>query len=237
MSRTFTLGLSLFVVACDPKGSSLSIDLEQGSAATCLGSGGAIAALGQETSAYDLSGTVVSDEAGTMDGDLHPCGGTSRVLTFTTGEGATVQLGYGMADALGADLTPALDVEAGDTVYLHFVSVQSFGQAAGFVLQDTTSVIGAMEVGTWGTTLTATDFPGLTVSAGDVVDFGHNDCGDTEAYAINFEGDATRALTPVEDKLITVGGDAYTAYALSAWEFSEVECTDVAGDLVWAVVR
>ena len=61
MSRTFTLGLSLFVVACDPKGSSLSIDLEQGSAATCLGSGGAIAVSGIASLAVEQCAFMEND--------------------------------------------------------------------------------------------------------------------------------------------------------------------------------
>lgn len=237
MSRTSTLGLALALIACDPKTSTPAGDVPRGSAAACLDAGGAVARTGEETVPYDISGTIVSDEAGELAGDIHPCYGSSRVLTISGGDGVTWQLGYGMADAEGVDITPALDVEAGATIYLHFVSVRSFGDASGFVLQDTTSVIGAMEVGTWGTTLTDTDFPGLSVEVGDIADFGANECGEIEGYALNFVGDATRALTPVEDKLITVGGNAFTAYALSAWEYSTVECTDTAGETEWAVFR
>jgi hypothetical protein len=128
-------------------------------------------------------------------------------------------------------------VRSGDDVYLHFVSVQSFGEAEGFVLQDNDSVIGALEVGTWGPALEEGSFPGLTVVAGDPVGGGSEDCGDVVANELVFQGDAERRITPVEDELITAGATAYHAYALASWDYETTTCTDVAGEQIWAAIR
>lgn len=237
LTREHLLAICLISAGCDPKTTIPGADFARGSATACLDAGGAASRGADETATFDITGTVVSDEAGAVSGDVHPCQAASRVLTLLGSDGVTWQVGYGLADAEGTDITPAMEVEADANVYLRFVSVQSFGEAAGFVVQDTDSVIGALEVGTWGTTLGASDFPGLTVEVGDFDGLGHDGCGDTEGYDLNFVGDAARTLTPVEDKLITVGSKAYTAYALSAWAYTEAECTDVAGETIWAVFR
>ena len=231
--------LLLLGVACDPKLTPDSEDYARGQATACLAGDGTVSRGDDETTIFDLTGTVVSDEAasGALTGDLHPCGAVSRVFTLAGSDGATYRLGYGVWDALDADITTAMDVEADASVYLRFSSVRSFGDASGFVLQDADSVIGAVEDGTWGPALGASDFPGLSVEIGEFAGFGHNDCGDTRGSTLRFVGDAERELTPVEDKLITVDEKAYSAFAISAWEFTEYDCTDTAGETIWAVFR
>lgn len=229
---------TLMLAACaDKDGGSDYAEYEVGSAAACLTIDDESAIQEGESVTYDVVGTVVSDGEGTTSGNAHPCGEVARVLSLTDSEGRSVELGYGIRSPEGADLTPPLEVEAGDTVYLEFASVRSFGEASGFVLQDTAGVLGAIEVGTWGPALQEGAFPGLSVRVGETVGSGLNACGTTAAYEIVFEGDAARALTPVEDKLITVAARSYTAYALAAWEYTEATCTDVAGATVWSVFR
>ena len=230
--------LSALLGACDPKLTPDSEDYARGTATACLAGDGTVSREGTETQVFDLTGKVVSDEAASaLTGDLHPCGPVSRVFTLLGSDGVSYKLGYGLWDAEETDITSPLDVEVDAAVYLRFSSVQSFGEASGFVLQDADSVVGAVEDGTWGPALGAADFPGLTVDIGEFAGFGHNDCGDTRGSTLRFTGDAERELTPVEDKLITVDEKAYTAFAISAWDFTEYDCTDTAGETIWAVFR
>lgn len=224
------------LAACSNKGGPTYTDYEVGRATACLDKMDA-AISAQETEVYDITGTVYADEPDDLAGNLHPCGEHSRVLTILGDDGGIYGVGYGLWDEDGIDITPSLDLMAGDDVYLHFVSIESFGEAAGFVVQDTDSVAFAIEVGTWGPALERGVFPGLEVGTGELVGSGRTDCGDTEAREILFAGDAERAITPMDDALITVGGEAYRAWALSAWDYTLAECTDVAGELVWAVFR
>ncbi len=234
MTRVFPL---LLMVACSDKdGGPIYADYDVGTATACLELGDAATA-GAETESIDLTGQVYDDDAGTLTGNLHPCGAVSRVLTILGDDGGIYELGYGVTDADGKDITRKLDVVSGDDVYLHFVSVESFGSASGFVLQDNDSVIAALEVGTWGPALEPGAVPGLTVSAGEVVGGGNTECGATAATEILFAGDAERSARPVEDLLITVSGEALNAYAVAAWEYTEADCTDVAGAFIWGVFR
>ena len=232
--------IPLFLLAaCTGKdGPSYTGPYKVGSASACLYDGGEAPTERDETEVYDITGSVYEEKAGAdVVGDLHPCDQISRILTIIADDGLIYDLGYGYYDEHGKDLTQALDVRSGDSVYLHFVSVESFGQAEGFVLQDNDSVIGALEVGTWGPALEDGAFPGLTVSAGDPVGGGSEDCGDVVATEMVFTGDAERRITPVEDELITAGATAYRAYALASWDYETTTCTDVGGAQIWAAMR
>jgi len=227
------------LAACSGKGGpTYSGPYKVGSASACLYDGGTAPTDRAETETYDITGSVYEEKAGSdVVGDLHPCGQISRVLTIIADDGLIYDMGYGFYDEHGKDITRALDVRSGDDVYLHFVSIESFGEAEGFVLQDNDSVIGALEVGTWGPALEEGSFPGLAVTAGDPVGGGSEDCGDVIANELVFQGDAERRITPVEDELITAGATAYHAYALASWEYETTTCTDVAGEQIWAAIR
>ncbi len=240
MSRVCPPCVLLFLpllVACDGKGGATLPDYDAGHATACLEVGdGSIAE--SETQVVDITGTFYDDDDEGLTGDVHPCNdGASRVMTMIGDDGGVYKLGYGVWDADGKDITPELDLLSGDSLYLHFVSVQSFGDASGFVIQDSESVVAALEDGTWGPALEEGSVPGLSVSAGEIVGSGDIDCGHVEATEISFSGDAERSAEPVSDVLITVGGKALTAYAVASWEYTEATCTDVAGELIWAAFR
>lgn len=235
-------GMALLVLsACDGgAGKGAFGTLVRGDAWTCLQTDDVDAVLGEETASYDVSGTVVSEEAAAgPEGNLLACGGaTSRVLTIAATDFSTWTMGYGILDEVGADQTPALDVSVGAQVYLHFNAVNSFGTAGGFVLQDTTSVIAAMDVGSWGSALEIDDVPGLVVADGEKIAAEETDCGLLTGRSLLFQGDADTELSPMGSRLITFSGKAFTAFAVANTSYEdEVDCTDVAGERTWAVFR
>ena len=223
----------VFAAGCagnGPKTPGSSEPLVVGSAAACLYGEG----MATEAGLWDITGAVVSDEAGAL--TQGACDGSvSRVLTIAGNDGVTWSLGYGLQDASGADLTPALDVEPGGSIYLRFRAASSFATATGFALQDTESLIAALE--SRAPVLEAADAGGLAVVQGDVADYGADDCGDQTGYTLIFEGDADLEMTPVEDRLITLNAHALHAYALSSWAYSAQTCEDAGGVSAWAAFR
>jgi hypothetical protein len=188
---------------------------------------------------FEIEGTVVSDEAGAMPETTMECYWTvERVLTIEAGDGVTWSVGYGVEDPEGALVTPALDVAPGDAVSLTYRSVQSFGSANGFVLEDEAGLVAALESGTWGPALEPGDVPGLNVSSGEMIGTQDSECGTEGHFAWAFEGDEPVEVDPFGEDTVTIGGQAYTAMAVANLQWQgDVQCTDLAGDEIWAVFR
>jgi hypothetical protein len=234
--RTLPLLLPLLAaVACDPS------MLEVGHATACLAGD-----LPENLFEYDgdnllfeIEGSVISDEAGAMPETAMECYWTiDRVLTIEDTEGVLWSVGYGVEDPDGNADTPALDVEEGEAVSLVYRSVQSFGAANGFVLEDDDGLVAALESGTWGPALEDGDVPGLAVTSGDMIGTQDSECGTEGHFAWSFAGDDTVEVDPYGQDTVTIAGAPYTAMAVANLQWQgDVQCTDLAGDEVWAVFR
>ena len=188
---------------------------------------------------FEVEGTVVSDEAGAMPETAMECYWTvDRVLTIEDTEGVQWSVGYGVETPEGVSDTPALDVEVGEAVSLTYRTVQSFGAANGFVLEDDDGLVAALESGTWGPALEAGDLPGLTVTSGAMIGTQDSECGTEGHFAWSFAGDDTVEVDPYNQDTVTIGGAAYNAMAVANLQWQgDVQCTDLAGDEVWALFR
>lgn len=210
---------------------------EAGGASACLGNDAGAVAEG-EFNGWTVTGEVLALGAG-AEGGLHPCDSSvvDHSVALLDGDGVTWLLGYGLRDADGKTAGPPLDIDQGSTATLTFRSVQSFGTAAGFVLSDDTGVVVAVEAGAWGPALESGDVPGLTVAVGDEVATSTDGCGTVVSSSLVFTGDDTQTVTPVGSETVSVGGVELEAWALAAWDYEDVRCTDVAGVVSWALFR
>lgn len=181
----------------------------------------------------ELSGTVTSIGAGD-----DPC---VWGATLDDGAGTVASIGFGVRDAEGGDLTPPIDLVAGDTVQLTYRYRVVWGDVAGFVLSDGVGVVVAAEEGAWGGALHASDVPGLTVQRGeDVVATEPTECQPIEGYEIVYTGDEALTLTPVSSGTVQIGGAPLTAMALAAYDYgasATCQVADQTGETSWVVVR
>jgi hypothetical protein len=192
-----------------------------------------------ENMLFEVEGTVLSDEAGEMPETDAECYWTQhRVLQIEDAEGVVWSVGYGIEEPNGDDVTPALDLAAGDSVSLSYRMVQSFGSAHGFVIEDADGLVAALESGTWGPALEDGDVPGLTVQDGDLLDTLEVECGTEGHFQWTFEGDTTTTVAPYGLGAMDIDGVDYTAMAVANMQWQgDVQCTDLAGDQMWAVFR
>ncbi len=192
-----------------------------------------------ENMLFEVEGTVLSDEAGAMPESNAECYWTQhRVLQIEDAEGVVWSVGYGIEEPNEADVTPALDLTAGDSVSLTYRMVQSFGSAHGFVIEDDEGLVAALESGTWGPALEDGDVPGLTVQDGDLLNTLEAECGTEGHFQWVFEGDNDTTVAPYGLGDLSIGGVDYTAMAVANMQWQgDVLCTDLAGDQMWAVFR
>lgn len=188
---------------------------------------------------FELEGTVISDAAEAMPETNMECYFTiSRVLTIEDAEGTQWSLGYGVENPEGGDDTPALDVDVGQSLSLTYRTVQAFGSANGFVLEDDEGLVAALESGTWGPALEDGDVPGLEVTSGAMIGTIDSECGTEGHFTWSFEGDSAVDVDPYTQDTVTIGGAGYTAMAVANLQWQgDVQCTDLAGDEIWAVFR
>lgn len=77
----------------------------------------------------DISGTVVSDgPSGALNSPFECWGTVYRALEVLDSDGVTWKIGYGLEDADGENVTPAMDLTPGDTVSVRYQAVQEFGR-------------------------------------------------------------------------------------------------------------
>ncbi len=230
-----------FLIALSPLAACDTPVIERGRATACLAGD-----LPENLYEYDgdnllfeIEGTVVSDTAEAMPETAMVCYWTiDRVLTIEDSEGTVWSLGYGVEDPEGVSDTPALDVEVGETVSLTYRTVQSFGAANGFVLQDDDGLVAALESGTWGPALEDGDVPGLSVTSGERMGTIDSECGTEGHFAWSFEGDSTVSVDTYGEDIVTIDGAETTAIAVANLQWQgDVQCTDLAGDEIWAVFR
>jgi len=234
--RTLCLLIALSpLVACDTP------ILEKGSGTSCLAGDlpENLYELDGDNWLFEVEGTVVSDAAEAMPETAMECYFTiDRVLTIEDAEGTLWSVGYGVEDPEGISDTPALDVEVGETVSLTYRTVQSFGAANGFVLEDDDGLVAALESGTWGPALEAGDLPGFTVDSGEMIGTTDSECGTEGHFPWTFAGGTTVTVAPYSEDTVTIGGADYTAMAIANLQWQgDVLCTDLAGDEIWALFR
>ena len=158
-------------------------------------------------------------------------------MLLSVDDGADVwTIGYGWSEG-GADVTPPMDVTPGASVQLTFRHVRSFGDAAGFVLLQEGVLVAALEVGAWGPALRGADVPGVRASEGQVTGSERDACGRKVARQVLFDGDEQLALEAIDSAPLRIDGNPTTAWALASWGWENLECTDLAGELSWAVFR
>jgi hypothetical protein len=188
---------------------------------------------------FEIEGTVITDGTGPMPETAMECYGTvHRVLQIEDDEGVVWSLGYGIEDALGDDTTPSMPVEPGQEVQLTYRTVQSFGSANGFVLEDEHGLVAALESGTWGPALEQGDVPGLTVTSGAQMTTVDSECGVEGHFAWSFAGDEVLEVQPYGERTLAIDGSDFTVIAVANLQWQgQVQCTDLAGTEIWAVFR
>lgn len=209
-------------------------DLPHGEAVICLGSDGDPGAL---PARLDLSGTLIADEASGEDvGAPLPCAGMpSRQIRFADGDGVTWRLGVGLADAEGADLTPALDADPGDLVTLR---LRQDGEALGFVLSGDRTVLAAADQGPGAGALQDGDVGSLQLDTGATVARSEGGCGALLSVALVFLADTEVSLAAGEDRLLTLDGVALNATVLAStrWD-DDALCDEPTLARAWALWR
>lgn len=167
------------------------------------------------------------------------CQGT-RSFSIVDKHKGTFTWGFGVRDADGSDITPALEVDEGDEVELFYRNRLVFGDVAGFVLGDWEgALLAAADEGTWGGAFDPGDVNGVSIERGDeVIAREPTDCQPIEGYEIEFSADEDEVLTPVDSEQIAIEGRSFTAMAVAAWDYGEdddCQITDATGVTAWVI--
>jgi hypothetical protein len=151
----------------------------------------------------------------------------------------TFTLGFGVDDADGTDITPALEVLDGSQVSLFYRDHMVWGDVAGFVLEDFEgAMIAAADEGTWGGALVPGEVDGISIERGNMIGHEHTDCQPIRGYEIEFSADDDAVLTPVESEQIVIEGRSYTALAVAAWDYGpddNCQIDDATGATAWVI--
>ena len=99
-------------------------------------------------------------------------------------------------------------------------------------------MVAALEQGTWGPALQDGDVPGLELSVGEQYGSVEDQCGVQTWTELAFDAESLAVLLPYEAGPLYLGGQSLTAYAIasSQWQ-GDVQCTDLAGELIWGLFR
>ncbi len=80
--------------------------------------------------------------------------------------------------------------------------------------------------------------PGLSVGSGEMIGTIESECGTEGHFSWAFEGDSAVEVAPYSSDTVTIDGSDYTAMAIANLQWQgDVQCTDLAGDEIWAVFR
>ncbi len=160
-------------------------------------------------------------------------------IEFEERNGVRWVLQYGVFDARGRDITPAVHLYEGDDIALLFRGVDDDHRAFGFVLTDDQGLIGAVEAGDGrGSALLEWDVPGITVRDGVSLGTVHAPCADEVHHTLVFEGDeGSTAITPVGEGTVTSGGTEFQAQAIANVAIENVSCPEFEGGTRWAIWR
>lgn len=230
--RHLAVGLSLgALVGCGAVGGMAGMSMGEalsyghiGTSVVCLGSDAGDRAFDwQEDGAWQIDGTVISDESDSRSvGNLDRCWGPpSRVITIEDDQGVTWAIGYRWHSNSMGDTTPQIDLEDGDPVSFVYRPGETDG-SAGFGVFQEEQLVYAMESGRNARALQDGDIPGLTVTGGAVVGAGTTDDGcDQTAWTIDFETESgdTSSLPPGGDDQLVIeeGTDGYTLCNINSY--------------------
>lgn len=211
----------LSILACVTEGV-----VERGEVEICLG--------GPDGQATD----VALDFQVTVGGEGEVAGCEGRLMTDA--EGAEWALGLRVTGAEGEDLGPA--IEWGEVGALSFRDRMVWGDVAGVQLLDWEgALLLAADEGWWGGAFEAGELEGFSARRGDeLVATEPTECEPIEGYTLEFSADEQLSLTPVEEGLLHVGGRAFTAMAVAAWDYGEgagCSVSDNSGATAWVMVR
>lgn len=212
--------------------------LGPGHTVVCLSSTGADLSDGTEHFTFDVTGTLEELDSGPYtDAPLECYWEPRNGFVVRDGDGVPWTVGWGLLDQDGLDLDLVLDYTEGSEVSLRYRHVRSFGAANGFVLSDDQGPVLAVESGTWGPALEDGDVAGLSVTSGQALYQSYEECGTLEHSAITFTGEDALTLEPLSMDEVTVGGRAMGVVAVANSTWTDAECTDMAGDWMWAAYR
>ena len=226
--RHLALGLGLGgLVGCGAVGGMAGMSMGEalsyghiGTSVVCLGSDAGDRAWDwQENGAWNIRGTVVSDEHDNRSvGNVDPCWGPpSRVITIEDDDGVTWAVGYRWHSNSMGDSTPATGFEPGDEVAVTYRPGAEPGAAGFAVFGSDEELAYAMESGRQVRALQDGDIPGLTVTEGSPVGSGTTDDGcEQTAWTLEFETDSgdTSSLPPGGDDQLEIGDSDDNQYTL-----------------------
>lgn len=209
---------------------------ETGETTVCVSSDGAVLADDSEEFTFSVSGTMSAMGDATGFSSSLECYGTpERSFTVEGADGTAWTVAYAIRDESGASVTPTIEdeVQVGDAVNLTYRHIRSFGSASGFALSDERGLVAAVEQGTWGPALRAEDVPTVSVSSGGVVGETEEECGSLEHAEIVF---ADEVVAPFDSRRVMFDSP-YEVWAVANTTWQRAECTDLAGDWMWAAFR
>ncbi|HJN76657.1 MAG TPA: hypothetical protein QGF58_22190 [Myxococcota bacterium] len=200
-----------------------AMDSMTGTSVVCLGSDADV----DDQDTYTIRGRILSDDYGTRDiGNIFSCNQQpARILTIEDDSGDTWQIGYAWYAGDGWDSTPAVNAWEGDQVVVTIKRGELDG-SAGFVVEDSDSMIYVMEAGHGGAALSTDELGGLDVSATRTAGTVEDDCGDTESLVVDFESDSdSLSLYPGEDAGMEIDDSYFVTCNINSYRASD-DCDD-----------
>ena len=163
------------------------------------------------------------------------------VVELQLPDDALAHVGIGVA-AAEQDVTPALDLRAGDAIEVTFLHTLSWRDDRGLAITDAHGLVLAAEEG-WGADLSVlTDGPLDGVL--EVEDAGawgpsqEHECGRIVGHMLRFDAGVPIEGPPNEEVTLPAGEGMLTARNAGAWDFlGDVGCTDTWGPTSWVVFR
>ena len=206
-----------------------------GTSVVCLGGN---ATVDGDEDRFDLRGRVVADDYYTgQDVDsIFGCDqDPARVLTIEDDDGDTWNIGYAWYASDGWDSTPAINAWERDQVMVTVKRGEDEG-SAGFVVEDRSGMLYAMEAGHGGAALGVEEIPGLQVEATRTAGTITDDCGETDSLVIDFESEEdSLSLYPGEDAGMEIGDSYYVTCNINSYRPSD-DCEDP-GEVSWVLFQ
>lgn len=217
--------LILTLLACPP------IELE--SLPLAIGLGGVTPTGEGNDLRWTAAGTVseVGNSAPDEDFDQIPITSATNVLRVALPDDGEAVFAWSSLEDLD------VPVAEGDEVSLLVAQRQPWGIGQDAVLRDGTgALVAAFGIEGWGRAMEDADLPEVSPTLGAEVDRVPDECGRKIGHEIDFGGTGVR---PFGGSRLDLEAGTFTGWAFGAWEYDadSVTCSDVAGELNWAVVQ
>lgn len=135
------------------------------------------------------------------------------------------------------DVTPPFDLAPGDAVTVYLEQACGEGCDWAFAVRDAAGIVTLADGAAWGVSVPEAAHVGLDVVRDTVLWTGDDGCGTVERYSIAFTGDQPLSLVPFDTGTVPVGGVDVQVWAVDAYDYLKMECTDLSGSFAWAAAR